>query len=378
MIGGLSAFATQATVPSLPEIQSHFGATVAATQTIVSTGYMGLAVGYLLAGPLSDRLGRRRMTLAGLAAFLAGCLLATLAPTLGVLVAARALQAIGIGAAAAVSRAAISDHFRADRASTAIAQTATAALVAPFIAPAIGGIATDWFGWWMPFALTGALGLGATLYTSRVARDSRHRTAAPDISLAGAYAELLRDARFRGYALYGSFMLVGLSAFVSGAPHMLREHLGLSASDYGLLATLPAFAVWMGAAVASRIALRLGPARLMTLGTGIALAGGLLMTLVIASGWREPLAFFGAASLVAFSHSIGIPGAVAGALALRPGLAGTASGLMGFLQLGFAALWVQAVGFFAHGSVWPLAVAIMAAGVLSALCLARLRQLNAL
>jgi DHA1 family bicyclomycin/chloramphenicol resistance-like MFS transporter len=385
MIGALSAFSQQATVPSLPEIQAHFGASVAATQTVVTSAYLGLAGGYLFAGPLSDRIGRRVVMLGGLGLFLAGCAMALLAPALAVVVAGRLLLAFGIGAGAAVARAAINDHFPPDAASTAIAQTALAALVAPLVAPSIGGLLTDWGGWTAPFAFLAVLGVLAMAYTASQVRDAAgpappqaRAHAGPHDHWTAAPLELLRDARFRAYALFAAFTLCGLSGFIGGAPYILREKLGLSASDYGLLATLPALATWIGFLLYSRAGRRLGPERLMRLGAQLTLAGGLAMVVVTAADLRNPLAWFGAAMIPAFAHALAIPGALAKVMALRPGVAGTASGIVGFTQLIIAAGWVQGIGFFAHGSAWALAIALLLAGVLSMTMLARLVALRAI
>lgn len=375
MIGALSAFSQQATVPSLPEIQAHFGASIAATQTVVTAAYLGLAAGYLCAGPLSDRIGRRVVMLGGLGLFLAGCAMALLAPALAVVVAGRLLLAFGIGAGAAVARASITDHFPADAASAAIARTAIAALLAPLVAPSIGGVLTDWGGWPAPFAFLAVLGVLAMAFTAVRVHDvaGPARTVPP-----GAALGLLRDPRFRAYALFAAFTLCGLSGFIGGAPYILREKLALSASDYGLLATLPALATWAGFLLHSRIGRRAGPAALMKLGAWLTLAGGLAMVAVTAADLRHPLPWFGAAMITALAHALAIPGALARVMALQPGLAGTASGIVGFTQLIIAAAWVQGIGFFAHGSAWALALALLLAGMLSVALLARLAALRAL
>ncbi len=385
LVGALSSFAMNATVPALPEIQARFGATVAGTQLIVSAGFLSLALGNLLIGPLSDRLGRKRVVLAGLATFIAGSIVAALAPRLGVVVAARILQAFGIGAAAAVSRAALTDHFGPERASTAIAYTAMAILLAPLIAPTIGGFATEWFGWYMPFALSGLLGVAAAWFIANRVADATpahahvpggagHDTHAA-IAALRAYGTLLRDSRFLAYALFGSFMLSSVYAFLSGAPYVVRQLLGLSASRYGLMAALPALASLAGFMVAARISRRFGARRMLASGVGLAIIGGLLLAGVTALGIQQPLPFFLSAMVFGFAHSISIPNAMAGALGLRPGLAGAASGLMGCMQLLLAALWTQSIGWFANGTPWPMACAVLAANLLAGACYLRLRGL---
>jgi MFS transporter, DHA1 family, multidrug resistance protein len=382
LVGVLSSFAMNATVPALPEIQARFGATVAATQAIVSAGFLSLALGNLLIGPLSDRLGRKRVVLAGLALFVAGSIAATLAPSIGAVVAARIVQAFGIGAAAAVSRAALTDHFGPERASTAIAYTAMAILLAPLVAPSIGGFATEWAGWHMPFALSAALGAGAAWFIARRVQEAPRVPRADDgrhvaHGALRAYAALLRDPSFVAYALFGSFMLSSVYAFLSGAPYVVRQLMGLSASSYGLLAALPAVASLAGFTVAARITRRIGARRMLAGGVLLAIAGGSLLVMVTALHVSRPLPLFLAAMVFGFAHSLSIPSAMAGAIGLKPGLAGAASGLMGFMQLALASLWSQSIGWFANATPWPMAIAVLAANLLAGACFLRLRRLLA-
>ena len=113
---------------------------------------------------MSDRIGRKPIVIAGLAVFSLANVVAALAPDIRVVIAARIVQAFGIGAGTAVARAAINDYFGPERAATGIALTAMAILFVPLVAPTVGGFATEWFGWRTPFALTAMFGLGAGLY----------------------------------------------------------------------------------------------------------------------------------------------------------------------------------------------------------------------
>lgn len=383
LIGALSSFAMNAIVPALPQIQRHFAASIETTQLIVSGGFLALALGNLLVAPLSDRLGRKPVVLTGVVAFAIASIVAMLATHIAVVIGARIVQAFGIGAGAAVARAALNDHFGPERAATGIAWTAMTILFVPLVAPSIGGFATDAWGWRSPFGLAAAFGLAATLFVwlrtgETRAGGSESAAPSPADGMLRTYALLLAEPRFRAFALFGACMLCAVYAFVTGAPYVAHELLGLSASEYGLWASVPAAASLLGFAIAARVSRRVGAARMLTAGTGISLLGATILLASVALLPAQPLALFLPAAIVSFAQSISLPNALAGALGIRPGAAGAASGLMGFLQLALSALVAQGIAAFGGNSAWPIAIAVLGATLCAAVAYARLRTHGAL
>lgn len=383
LIGALSSFAMNAIVPALPQIQRHFAASIETTQLIVSGGFLALALGNLLVAPLSDRLGRKPVVLTGVVAFAIASIVAMLATHIAVVIGARIVQAFGIGAGAAVARAALNDHFGPERAATGIAWTAMTILFVPLVAPSIGGFATDAWGWRSPFGLAAAFGLAATLFVwlrtgETRAGGSESAAPSPADGMLRTYALLLAEPRFRAFALFGACMLCAVYAFVTGAPYVAHELLGLSASEYGLWAGVPAAASLLGFAIAARVSRRVGAARMLTAGTGISLLGATILLASVALLPAQPLALFLPAAIVSFAQSISLPNALAGALGIRPGAAGAASGLMGFLQLALSALVAQGIAAFGGNSAWPIAIAVLGATLCAAVAYARLRTHGAL
>jgi DHA1 family bicyclomycin/chloramphenicol resistance-like MFS transporter len=391
LIGALSSFAMNAIVPALPQIQRHFAASIETTQLIVSGGFLALALGNLLVAPLSDRLGRKPVVLTGVVAFAIASIVAMLATHIAVVIGARIVQAFGIGAGAAVARAALNDHFGPEGAATGIAWTAMTILFVPLVAPSIGGFATDAWGWRSPFGLAAAFGLAATLFVWLRTVETRGGSteglapspaaaaaAAPAYGMLRTYALLLAEPRFRAFALFGACLLCAVYAFVTGAPYVAQELLGLSASEYGLWAGVPAAASLLGFAVAARVSRRVGAARMLTAGTSISLVGATTLLASVALLPAQPLALFLPAAIVSFAQSISLPNALAGALGIRPGAAGAASGLMGFLQLALSALVAQGIAVFGGNSAWPIAIAVLGATLCAAVAYARLRAHGAL
>lgn len=369
-----------AIVPALPRIQQYFSTSVETTQLIISGGFLALALGNLLVAPLSDRLGRKPVVLTGVIAFALASVVAMVASHIAVVIGARIVQAFGIGAGAAVARAALNDHFGPERAATGIAWTAMTILFVPLVAPSIGGFATEAWGWRSPFALSALFGLAAAVFIALRTTDTRPTAATPaaPLGMLRSYALLLAEPRFRAYALFGAAMLSAVYAFVTGAPYVASRSLGLSPGEYGLWAGLPASASLLGFALAARLSRRVGAARMLAAGTGIALAGAATMLAAIAFGPAHPLALFLPAAIVSFAQSISLPNALAGALGLQPGAAGAASGLLGFLQLALSAVVAQGIVSFGSDSAWPIGIAVLGATAVAALAHARLRAHGAL
>lgn len=390
LVASLGTFGMHLLLPSLPAIGREFAVPAGTTQLLVSLAMLAIAAGNLLVGPLSDRYGRRSVTLASLALFVAGSVLGIVAPTLEVLIAARVVQAFGGGAATAVVRATLTDRFGPERAASAIAYSAMAVLVVPMFAPTLGGLSVEAFGWRAPFALAAAIGVGIALYAwLRVAE-----THAPDVPLetaaagstpgrsgasAGAplgtlasYRELLRTPAYVRYVLYGSCLMAAVYVFITGAPYVAIELYRVRPSEYGAWFVVPAVASFTGFLIAGRISRRRGQRWMMRAGLTLSLVGAVAVALPVAAGAAHAAALFLPAMLVCFSNALSTPNSTSAAIATRPDIAGAASGLLGFTQLLLSAAATQLVATFENGTAWPLAIAI---GVLNVLALLTFRRI---
>ncbi len=372
-IGSLGTFAMHAVLPALPGIRDHFGSTLGTTQLLVSLALIAIAGGNITVAPLSDRFGRRPIIVAGLLMFMLGSLLGAVAPNIGVLIAARIVQAFGSGAAMAVARASLMDFFGPERAATGIAYTATAILVVPMLAPTVGGIAVELEGWRAVFVLSGLLGIAVLAFTLLRIQETQVSAVRTRLDSLQSYRQLLGTAEFRGYAFFSSVMFAGVSAFIAGAPHVAIDVMGLTPSRYGLLFILPAVASFTGFFTSARISRRRGADRMMRGGVALALGGGsLLVALTVVGNWH-PLALFVPGALVCMANAIAAPSSTSSAIAVRPDIAGAASGLVGFLQLSVAAVAVQVVALFANATPYPLVLTIFVVNLAAALLLSRAR-----
>jgi DHA1 family bicyclomycin/chloramphenicol resistance-like MFS transporter len=374
IIGSIGTFSLHVLLPALPAIAAAMQVGPHAAQLLISLSILAIALGNLMVAPLSDRYGRRAIVLLSLALFVLGSAAGIFAGSLGLLVAARVVQAFGGGAAMSVMRATLLDHFGPSRAAGALAATATAILIAPMIAPTIGGFVLEWLDWRAVFALSGLLGFAVFLFASRNLRDARRadRSAGPSLRYGASFRKLLGSREYLAFLAFGSCMVSMIYTFVTGAPYVAIDLLGVSPSQFGLLLFFPALASFAGFLLAARRTGRWGGPRMMRAGAAIAFAGTASLATLALLDVRHALALFLPGMAIGFANAIAAPSATIGAISRKPEIAGAASGLLGFLQLVTAAASTQVVAAFTAHSPVPLAV------VLLVLCLGALAALRAI
>lgn len=357
-------------LPSLPGLVSSFESDVATVQLTLSVYLLAFAVAQLLYGPLSDRFGRRPVALAGIALFTGASLLCVFATSIEALIAARALQAIGACAGPVLGRAIVRDLFEREQAATMLAGMAMAMSLAPAIGPVIGGFLEAHLGWRSNFLLLAAIGLVAfvsMLVTTPESNRFRDPKALAPSQLIGRYRALLGNRLYVGYVMVCGCGYGGLFCFISGSAPTFMTGFGVSAQAFGFLFCFIVIGFAVGAFLSTRLTRRLGVDRMIELGTFSASIGGLGMTCV---AWLDPTGAstfgpFGLATpmlLVSGAAGLIMPNAMAGAAAPFPRMAGAASALLGFGQMGFAALVGVAVaaGFDGTGRSMATGVLILA------------------
>ena len=360
------SFSMQVFLPALPAIQHSFGVSQSFVQLTLSLSMVSIAVSTLFYGPLADRYGRKPVLVAGMLLFLAGSLLSTFAPSVTLLIVGRVAQAAGAAAGMVLSRTIIRDVYGAEDAPKAINYLTIAMVIAPMVAPVIGGFLTEGFGWRANFATTAALALlvsalvvGLLHETLSSAERARFREGSIARSALGGLRQVARSRRFWGYTLISSFSMAIFFAFVAGAPYLMNGLLQRPPSEYGLwFLGVPGFFA-AGSFAATRLLNTLGLDRSIMLG-GIMGA----FTLAVTTGLYglfglSPALLFVPAYAIAFFQGLIIPNGVAGAINASPGAFGAASGLVAFVQMTVSAAAAQLSGVVTGDSVWPL-VAIMA------------------
>jgi len=363
----LGPLAMQIFLPSLPLIQSDLGVSAATAQLVLSLSMVAISFSLLVYGPLSDRFGRRPLLILGLTLFLVGSLVGAIAPNIAILVAGRTIQAVGGAAPLVLTRTIIRDIYGRERAASMIAYVTTAMVIAPMLAPAIGGIISDHFGWRANFAFVGLAGiLVISLVVARLPETHDERASFAGVrNMIVVFAQLLRTPEFRGFALQSSFAVATFFSFAAAAPYVVIVVMDRPASIYGVFFVVISLAFMLGNFVAGRISERVGVERMVLLGSGLAVAGTLLsLVCLLTFGW-VPWSLFGPIILLGLGNGMSLPNAIAGALSVDPRVAGTASGLAGFLQMLIAALFAQLAGMWQNGTPYPMIGFMIAAATLS-------------
>ena len=337
-ITALAFCALHMIVPALPVLVAAFGDSPARVQLVLSLYLGGIAGGQLVYGPLSDRFGRRPVLLAGLMAFLVGTLLCAAAPTLWWLIFGRVLQALGACAGVVLSRAIIRDVYAREAAARGLALVMMAMTLAPAISPALGAYLAEWGDWRAIFVLLGGLGAGVFAATVlRLGETNRNRTPLDLAGMVSGYGALLRSPRFVLFALCSASSTASWFIFIASAPHLLVDIMGEPPSTYGLMILMPMATYMLGNAIAARFALRFGSLALLLAGRIVSFTGATALIISLSLGGASVWALFLPIAFTEIGDGMSQPSVMAAALSINPRIAGTASGLMGFLQMTAAA-----------------------------------------
>ncbi|MBV0890589.1 multidrug effflux MFS transporter [Paracoccus sp. Z118] len=365
-------------LPSLPGMARDFGVEYGVMQLSVSAYLAASAVVQLVAGPLSDRWGRRRVSLWALAIFLLATVGTVMAPTAGWFLAFRMAQAT-VMTGMVLSRAVVRDLVAGDEAASRIGYVTMGMSVVPMFAPILGGLIDEALGWRAVFVLLGIAGAGMIALAWF---DMGETAPGGGVSLrrqVASYPVLARSGRFWAYAMAATLTSGTFFAYIGGAPFVGEQVFHLRPAEVGYWFAAPSIGYMLGNFISARWTVRLGMDRLILSGTVlavIALGGALLVDL---AGLIHPLTFFGAISVMGLSNGLVMPNANAGLMGVVPELAGTASGLGGAMAVtGGAALAALAGIWLVPGvGATPLLVIMFASAVgslVAALAVRRTRR----
>ncbi len=365
-------------LPALPVIAVEFAVDSGTAQLVLSVALFAIALATLAYGPLSDRYGRRPVMIAGLAIFLVGSAGAAVAPTIDMLIGGRVVQAVGAAAGMVVGRTIIRDLYDRETAARLMAYMVTALVVAPTVAPLIGGILNDLAGWRAIFIFSGGLAVLVIL----VALPKVPETLAEPLpvlglrGMFGAFASLLRVPAFCGYAGLISFGMGMFMAFIGAAPYVTIGVLGRPPTEFGLFFVLVSAGFMTGTFVTARLTARVGLDRMLIFGSALGVGFGLVLVGMVAAGIWTTWAFFLPGAGMAFANGLIMPNAQSAAISVNPRLAGSASGLTSFLQMTTGALFAQAAGTLQNGTPWPMAGLMLGAAVLAFAAITALPRLG--
>jgi len=380
LLAGLSALAMNIFLPSLPGMVAHFDTSYGLMQLSVALYLAVNAALQIVIGPLSDRWGRRPVVLWGVGLFLVATLGCIAAPSVTVFLVFRMMQA-SIVVALVLSRAIVRDMVPQDRAASMIGYVTMGMAVAPMIGPAFGGVLDEIFGWQANFWALFALGAGLMWLCWRDLGETAPLSGRTLAQQVRDYPMLLTSYRFWGYAAAAGLSSGSFFAYLGGAPFVGDRVFGLPPSLLGIYFGAPAVGYFLGNFASGRFSTRVGVNRMVLWGA-LFNAGGIGLNLALFyAGLGTPLSFFGLMTFMGLGNGMVIPNATAGALSVRPDLAGTASGLSGALMIGLGAALSALAGLLltpgrgAFPLLWLMLATAVAAVVTIRLVMRRERRL---
>lgn len=365
-MAAISPLAMNIFMPSMPGMVKVFDTSPAMVQLTLSLFLVAISLSQLLIGPLSDFFGRRPVLLASMAFFVLASFACRFAPNIEALIAARILQGASGCAGLVLARTVVRDLYSREKSASMIGYVTMGMAVAPMVGPAIGGYLDGINGWQSSYDLMIVLGILVLVGAYWDLNETNHNCS-PDFGLRQTlqrYAILSRYSSFWAFTLTSSFASCVFFSFLGGAPFIVTNIMHLAPSEYGLYFTLVAGGYITGNFLSGRYSERFGVFRMIMTGNLLSMVAVGAMGIGFALEIYHPLALFGPMFFSSLSNGLTLPNAVAGAVSVRPDLAGAASGLSGSLQTGIGAGASITVGALIASNIfgetgWPL-VLVMA------------------
>jgi DHA1 family bicyclomycin/chloramphenicol resistance-like MFS transporter len=370
-MNAMTALAVDTSLPAMPMIGHDFAASPERVQLTLSLFMFGYAFGQILAGPLSDRFGRRPMLLIGLSIYTLAGLGCALADGIGTLIVMRVIQALAAATGPSMSRAIIRDYHGGPRASHMLSSVQLAMGFALVAAPLAGSLiltVSNWRGIFFALSLFGAM------LTLIVWRGFAESLTVPDPQAANP-ARLLSNviAFFSnrvcvGYALINGMIQGGLLAFISGIPFVMTDVFHVPPTRFGFYFCLAASGLIFGASLNRRLIRRVAPEKILRSGLFVQATAGCALLVMALLREPSPLIFMLPVMAYSFSQGLVMPNAIAGAMEPLPYMAGLAAALLGAVQMGSGGVTGYIVNALYNGTALPLAamLALLSCGGLAA------------
>ena len=364
ILGGvctIGPFATDLYLPAMPTVAAELHASSRSIQLTVTAFLAGLAFGQLIAGPLSDTLGRRRPLLAGLAVFTVSSALCAVTPSAGPLIGLRAVQGLSGAAGVAVANAVVTDHFRGRAQARFLSRLVLVSGMAPIVAPLIGGQLLRFTSWRGVFVVLTGFGVALFLGVALGLRESlapERRTAGSLKAKLTTMKGLSRDSTFMGLAISAALLYSAFFAYLTASSFVFQDLYGASPAQFSVLFSINAVGMLLASQLNHLLLGRSSPRALLAAGLIAAVLAGLAALGVTLVGGLGIVALAAPLFLLVASLGFSTPNATALALSLHPEAAGSASAYFGTFRIGLSALATPLVAIGGLTSAVPLAVVI--------------------
>ncbi|WP_411736226.1 multidrug effflux MFS transporter [Paenibacillus sp. M2] len=366
ILGTLSAFGPLSLdmyLPALPTLADEFGSSTSYAQLSLTACMIGLAVGQLLAGPLSDVRGRRTPLIAGLVLYTIASILCLVSPTMGSFVVLRFIQGVAGAAGIVISRAIVRDVYSGPELTRFFSLLMLINGVAPIAAPIIGGqmlTYTSWRGVFILLSLIGILTLLAVIFGLGETLPSNRRSSGGLKQTLITFRQIAGDRQFMGYALTQGFVAAGMFAYISGSPFVLQKIYGVSPQIFSVCFAINGLGIILASQVAGKLAGKVSETRLLIAGLLTAALGGTsLLIAILAEGNLISVLI----PLFLVVSSVGLVNTASFALAManQEKSAGSASALIGVMTFLFGGIVAPLVGLGGEGTAVPMGIVIACA-----------------
>jgi MFS transporter, DHA1 family, multidrug resistance protein len=345
-------------LPALPQLAAELETSTSAAQLTLTACLIGLAVGQIIAGPLSDRFGRKRPLMVGLVAYALASLACAFAWSVTVLLILRLVQGLAGAAGIVIARAVARDLYEGRRLVVFFSRLVLISGLAPVIAPVLGGQLNRVMTWRGIFGVLAGIGVVlvlAGLFGLRESLPPERRVAGGLADTLRGFGVLVRDRFFVGVALAGGLAGASMFSYIAGATFVLQRIYGMSPQGFSLAFGVNSVGIMAAAQLSGRLTGRMSPLRVLALGLAVNLLGALCLLTTVLLGLGLP---FVLSSLFVMVSAIGLilPTSTALGLADYPDRAGTASAMLGLLQYLVGGLAAPLVGLAGEDTAVPLGV----------------------
>lgn len=351
-------------VPALPDAARDLAASASSVQLTLSFYIVGLAIGQLIYGPVSDRFGRRPVLIFGMSLCAGASIAAYFAPTIHALIAARLFQALGGCAGLVLGRAIIRDSVSGDDAAKRLSMLNLLIMAGPGLSPLIGAGLSAAQGWRSIFGWLSVFGILNVVLILFLLRETVKRAGRGASAVLQNYVGLIRSRRFLCYALGGGCATTSLYAFIGAAPFIYVDQLHRSSHEVGFYLALNILGVWFGNLTAINLIGRIPVARLMVMGNLLSCLGAAVFLVAVVSGHLSVALTVAPMLVLTYGAGIASPTAMSEALNVNPAVSGSSSGLYGFSQMAIGAVCTALAGVGGNPAL-AAACTLLGAGMLA-------------
>lgn len=367
VISMTSPLALNLFIPAMPSAVIALHTDIATMQLTYSCFLLTLAFGQLLSGPLADYFGRYPVLITGLIIHFCGCIFALLANDINLLIAARVLQALGGSACMSMARTMTLDLYGREKSASKMSYLVMAIALSQTLAPTLGGYVNLYFDWQAIFIISASIAFAVFVLASKQLTETcpQKSTSLKVTRVLDQYSQVLKSNQYIGYALSSTFIACAFYIFIGSAPYIVVNYLGGNSADFGNWFLMVALSFMLGSIFSGTLAKHITINSMISIGHIVSLLGASTLLLLNYFSELSYFSLFIPMSLLTFGRGLSQPSAQSAAIACALSRAGTASGLLGFIQLIIGASIAQLVPILMDYSISTLFFIIFLAPIFS-------------